>query len=51
MRLSDKSFMHGYHRYYAPALAPLRARRAPRVLEIGVFEGDSLVAWEAMFDK
>ena len=45
---SDKSFHHGYTRFYAPLFEPLRAKRL-RLVEIGVEEGRSMKAWQLFF--
>lgn len=50
---SDKTYHHGYHRFYSRLLEPyyrLRTSSPPiRLLEIGVQTGVSIEAWERLF--
>ena len=47
---SDKGARHSYIEYYESLLAPYR-RPGARLLEIGVFEGESLRLWQAYFSE
>jgi cephalosporin hydroxylase len=40
----DKGKRHGYERVYGPVFGPIR-EQAFTLLEIGIFRGESLVAW------
>jgi len=42
---SDKSFHHGYTRFYVPLFEPLREKPV-RLVEIGVEQGRSMKAWQ-----
>ena len=45
---SDKGERHAYERVYEPAFEPVR-HEPLRILEVGVFAGNSLRAWEEYF--
>jgi hypothetical protein len=47
--LTDKGTAHSYVDVYERLLAPLREREGVRVLEIGVWQGGSLLLWDAYF--
>jgi len=47
---SDKGYQHGYHRYYGPLLYPLK-EAGLRLVEVGVEEGRSVMAWLHYFDR
>ena len=46
---TDKLTRHGYHRFYDQFLQPLYGQPV-RMLEVGVLGGDSLHAWQTVFD-
>ena len=46
---TDKLTRHGYHRFYDQFLQPLYGKPV-RMLEVGVLGGDSLHAWQTVFD-
>jgi hypothetical protein len=46
---TDKLPRHGYHRFYDQVLQHLYGHPI-RMVEIGVLDGDSLKAWQTMFD-
>ena len=48
LHMSDKARIHGYHRYYDTELPP--SSRPTRLLEIGVNDGASMLAWENYYN-
>jgi len=48
---TDKMSMHGYHRFYEQALAPYKDLEDLALLEIGAYQGASLMAWVEYFSR